>query len=232
MGLVIKTKNKYIDLSEKGLCIKERPKIPTPKMRMEKINVSGRDGTLTIKDSFEDIEIKVELNIMEDDVKKVIRSFKNIIFDTTEISFSDDDKFFYKVKNVEIDDIENEVDFYGSFLVNFVCDPYIYQKDTFEYKTVANNIVIQGYKSMPLIKITPSSTGSLVSFTIDGKQMTINNSTNPIYIDCSLMRVYSDTQSILRNVTGEFFELGTGEHKLNLKTNISKFEIQTREGWL
>ncbi len=43
-------------LKEYSLSIYERPNIPTPKMRVEEIEVDGRDGSLTRKKGYSNID--------------------------------------------------------------------------------------------------------------------------------------------------------------------------------
>ncbi|KXI14670.1 phage tail component protein [Peptostreptococcus anaerobius] len=228
-SLILFVKDKRIDLASKGFCIKERPHIPTTKARVESIDVQGRDGSLHIDKGYEDIDISVELNILDDKMQSRIREVKGLIFDCDKILFSDDEHFCYIVNSVTIGDIENEVNYYGSFEVTFNCRPFSYKVSTFEYKTISNSLFVEGYKAAPLFKIT--KTGEYFKFAIDDNIIGVNTSARVVYIDFDNLTCYSEGINLLDKMTGEFTELFNGNHTILNKSNVEKIEVMTREGW-
>lgn len=227
--LILGIKDRKVDLSSLGFCIKERPHIPTPEQDIESVEVQGRDGALHIEKGYRDIDISVELNFLEDKLHDSIRKVKDLLFDCDKIIFSDDDGFCYLVNYIKIGDIENEVSFYGSFEVVFNCRPYSYKLSTFKYIQVANSIVVEGYKALPLFKITKNS--NEMQFTIDGNMIKVDSTANVVYIDCDNLTCYSESINLLDEMSGEFPVLTTGQHTISNKRGILNIEVMLREGW-
>ncbi len=118
--------------SELGVSIVKRPNIPTSNKRYEEVEIEGRDGKLYRDlNSKEDINISIEFNFSSKDpnefhtkVRKIKRWLKSDI--DNKLVFSDDIYFYYKVKKVEIDDIERSLKRKGKFTVVFTCEAYQY----------------------------------------------------------------------------------------------------------
>ncbi|MGQ7075279.1 hypothetical protein ACUN90_27940, partial [Escherichia sp. SP-MK2] len=49
--------------SDYGICMVERPVIPTAEQEVEHIEVSGRHGSLTKKGAFKDVPLKIKFNM-------------------------------------------------------------------------------------------------------------------------------------------------------------------------
>jgi len=228
-SLIVGINDRKIDLSNLGFCIKERPQIPTPEQDIESVEVQGRDGALHIEKGYRDIDISVELNLMENNINKHIRDVKKILFECDKIIFSDDKEFCYLINYVKIGDIENEVNFYGSFEVVFNCRPFSYKLSTFEYAQVTDSINVEGYKALPLFKVTKNSNN--MQFTIDDIVIKLESTASTVYIDCDNLTCYSENINLLDKMTGEFPVLFNGQHTISNRIGISKIEVMLREGW-
>ncbi|MGG0731560.1 distal tail protein Dit, partial [Bacillus paramycoides] len=115
--------------SDYGICMVERPVIPTGEQEVEHIVVPGRHGSLTKKGAFKDVSLKVKFNLLEDEnIKPLIRRMKPWLLDGKTLFFTDDD-VYRKIKHVEIGDIANEIEEHGEFEVDFTLDPFEYTED-------------------------------------------------------------------------------------------------------
>ena len=230
--LILEVNDKRIDLSKMGFCIKERPSIPTPERVIEAITIPGRDGDLHIEKGLKDIDINVNLNYMGDDLQNVVRKVKSYLLDCDKIIFSDDPDFCYLVNFTKVGDIENEVNFYGDFEVTFNCRPLSYKLSSFKYVNARVPFIVDGYKSLPLFKITKQAGEAF--FILDSDPTTkilINTNATVVYVDCDSMTCYSDGINLLDKMEGRFIELSRGEHKISSHGGITKVEVMTREGW-
>ena len=230
--LILEVNDKLIDLSNMGFCIKERPSIPTPERVVETIDIPGRDGDLHIEKGYKDIDININLNYMGDNLQNVIRKVKGYLLDCDKIIFSDDPEFCYLVNFIKVGNIENEVDFYGDFEVTFNCRPLNYKLSSFKYVPALNPFIVDGYKSVPVFKITKSPGEAY--FVLDNDNDTkieVNTNATVVYIDCDSMTCYSDGINLLDKMIGDFIELGKGVHKITAYGGLSNVEVMTREGW-
>ena len=231
--LIVEVNEKMIDLSKLGFCIKERPSIPTPERVIETIDIPGRDGDLHVEKGYKDIDITVELNFMDDHLKDRIRVVKEILLDCDKIIFSDDQEFCYMVNFTKIGDIENEVDFYGSFEVTFNCKPFSYKLSTFKFVSAIDSFRVDGYKSAPLFKITNSQGDCYFILDNDNsKKIGVNIRASVVYVDCENITCRSDDGiNLLEYMVGDFIELDRGIHRITAYGGMSKVEVMTREGW-
>ncbi|MCR1955387.1 phage tail family protein [Clostridioides mangenotii] len=214
---------------EYSLSVYERPNIPTPKMRIEEIEVDGRDGSLTRKKGYSNIEIEVELNILEDILKPRLRQIKAWLLNAKRICFSDDYDYFYKVKNAEIDNIENEIDCYGKFTVKFNCDPFIYSNNGGVFNALYGNKILNlgTYKSRPYFKLTGKGD---IYFTLNNKRVDIKGVSDYVEIDSETFTCTRGSLNMLSKMTGDFPILNTGENNITLGN--CTLEYKTRERFL
>lgn len=218
-----------ISSSKYSLSVYERPKIPTPSMRVEEIEVDGRDGSLTRKKGYSDIEVEVELNIMEEILKPRLRQIKAWLLNAKNFSFSDDYGYFYKVKNVEIDDIENEIDCYGKFTVKFNCDPFVYSGNGELINELHSNKILNlgTYESRPYFKLTGKGD---IYFTLNNKRVDIKGVSDYVEIDSETFTCTRESLNMLAQMAGDFPILNTGENNITLGN--CTLEYKTRERFL
>ncbi len=92
------------------------------------VEVSGKDGKYLEENGYEDIAIPLELNFIIKDAKwhDRVRQIKNWLLENMnrELIFEDDAAFFYKVKKVELGEIEHTTRRIGNLTVSFTCEPY------------------------------------------------------------------------------------------------------------
>lgn len=215
------------------LSVANRPVIPTAKSKIVKIPVPGRDGDLIKFEGYEDVPLPIEFNILEDrNIKNDVRKIKAWLMNKSVLSFSDDPDYFRKIKNIDIGNIDNEVEFYGSFTTELLLDPFEYQKTTSKSYT-ASPVTLTNpgtYFSQPLIKI--KGTGTVV-LTVNNVGITLKNLTDEIILDCELKEAYKGlTTNMNNNMTGEFPIFVPGKNVISWSGTVTKIEIDERWRYL
>ncbi|KPU55746.1 MULTISPECIES: phage tail domain-containing protein [Bacillus] len=221
-----------IPASDYELCLVERPPIPTPKRKIIKHEVEGRDdGALTELGEYEDINLSVELNILldEESLKTKLRFIKVWLLEAKTLSFNDED-VFYKVKYVEIDDIENEIEEYGKFEVGFTLGPHAYF--TYSSLEITGPEIVYNpgtYKSNPFLKIYGSGE---IKMTINDKTFLLKDVNQYVIVDSQMMECYKDTSPQNHKMIGDFPFFQRGANNISWTGNVSKVEIEGRWRYL
>lgn len=144
-----------------GIKVVKRPNIPIPERNIELKSLKGRDGSLT-RDykTYNDIKISVSLNFIsgENDFINKGAEIADWLYNINDnkLIFSDNDKFYYKVKKIECKDIERSLKVIGKFIVTFVCDPYKYYIDNNEIEITNSTEIVSPIlveSSKPLITV-------------------------------------------------------------------------------
>ncbi|WJE51152.1 phage tail protein [Bacillus cereus] len=188
--------------SDFRMCMVERPKIPTAKREVEYIKVPGRHGSLTKKGAFEDVPLTIKFNLLEDEnAKPLIRRIKSWLLNGKVLHF-DDDVVYRKIKNVEIDDIENQIEEYGGFEATFTFDPFEYVEDETIILTTPGLVYNPGTeKSDPKIVITGNGT---VNITINDVTFQVKDIVGSVIIDSELLEAYKGTTNMNNKMIGNF----------------------------
>lgn len=209
-----------------GLYIAKRPAIPTPKQKIDSLQVDFRDGELTTKKGYSNINFPVEFNIMKDtNIKKELRYIKAWIINAETFQLTDDN-VYYKVKYVIFDNIENEIDNFGYFIVNFICDPFQYAIS--ESLTITSSGTLNNtgtYLSLP--KITVYGSGKIV-MSINGENITLTSITDYIVIDSEIMDAYRLTTNLNSRMTGEFPIFQVGNNTISWTGMVTKIVVEPR----
>ena len=168
--------------------------------------IQGRYGELVSSDNYMTNKIiNCVFSILGSEYHQIIRKMKlEWLKGTGTLVFSDQEDAFYKVLKINYGDMERQIRNYGTFSVEFVCDPYSYLKSgntqiNFPSQSITNNYDI----SHPLYYV--SGTG-VCTITINGKEFEANVS-GSMYIDSDLMISYRDNQNMSTFVTGDYENL-------------------------
>ena len=198
-----------ISSDDYGLCLTERPIIPTPQRDVEQIPVRGRNGSLTRKYGYMDIDIPVRLNLMTDALKGDVRHLKTWLLDATRLQFSDD-SVYYLVNNVSVGDIENEISEYGVFDVIFNCKP-------FQHEDVSQLIYPPALfynpgteKAYPVLRITMTGT---VIYNINGREFSLTYD-GTITVDSEMGMAYVGKTPMDDRMAGEMPYLDPGQNDI------------------
>lgn len=227
-------KNSYDDF---GILIAERPSIPSPKRRVNTINIPGRNSNLIFDEkTYEDITLTVECSVKDkQNLANKIDDIKAWLFETGEsdliFSFQEDRKYIAQVVNSI--DFKQIYKYFSEFPIIFNCRPFKY--------SVENNIIniiktgtkvtnIGTIESEPIISIYGS--GDIV-FKINEQQISLKGILNKIIINSIMQDCYDDEGNNLNGkMTGEFLKLKSGENIIEWSGNIIKVEIEPNWRWL
>ncbi|MGL4617096.1 MAG: distal tail protein Dit [Mycoplasmoidaceae bacterium] len=141
-----------------NLDIIQRPNFPTLTKKYEVHQVTGRNGGLYEFLGYEDRTIEVEFNLLNknsiNNHIRIIRKWLDRIEDN-KLAFSDDKQYFFKVKHIEYENIERELNILGKFKVTFICDSFSYDFNSQKETEIINNSIIFNYgdfKAKPILK--------------------------------------------------------------------------------
>ncbi|WP_410976594.1 distal tail protein Dit [Bacillus cereus] len=212
--------------SDYGICMVERPVIPTAEQEVEYIEVPGRHGSLTKKGAFKDVPLKIKFNMLEEEnIKPLVRRMKAWLMNGKTLYFTDDD-VYRKIKHIVVGDIANEIEEHGEFEVNFTLDPFEYTEDANIMLSTPGTIYNPGtMESTPMLFIAGNGTFRIFINDVSFQIKDVNGS---VVIDSDLLEAYSGTVSMNDKMIGGFPEFQIGENKIEWSGAIQFISIQPR----
>lgn len=212
--------------SDYGICMVERPVIPTAEQEVEHIEVSGRHGSLTKKGAFKDVPLKIKFNMLEEEnIKPLVRRMKSWLMNGKTLYFTDDD-VYRKIKHVVVGDIVNEIEEHGEFEVDFKLDPFEYTEDVNLKFTKPGVIYNPGtIESDPKFWIVGNGTFRI---TINDVSFQIKDVNGSVVIDSEILEAYTDTISMNHKMVGQFPIFNVGENTIEWSGAIQFMEIRPR----
>lgn len=216
-----------VNASSLGVYAVQRPDIPSPKKRIEKKTIAGRDGILAIDDeTFEEIIFAIDCNFMASNSKSFGECGRKIRAWTysnqqSELVFNDDMNYFYKTQIVEMSDIERVSRRVGKFTLNCTCAPFVYLslgKKAIDIPPILVNLY---YQSHPVFKLTGEG---IFELTVNGNSFFVNVAQNAT-VDSDLMLVYREDNGRLINQ----FSAGSFEN-LWLKNGNNSISVSAPSG--
>lgn len=187
-----------------GIIPVRRPSVPAPEIRVEEIEIPGRDGVLVENHkTYFPLVIPVEFNFLVSPHKwmDAFRKAKRWLSGSGPLILGDDQDYLYKVYYCKITDAERTSLRLGRFTVEFTCDPYAYvvygqkEHEISDVKYNPYNI------SHPIYLITGEGMCTLM---VNGNTMTANIGQN-LTINTDLMLSYRKDGTVLNtNVSGEY----------------------------
>ncbi|MBC6973043.1 phage tail family protein [Bacillus sp. Xin] len=212
--------------SDFQLSMVERPKIPTAKRKVEHIEVPGRHGSLTKKGAYEDVPFTIKFNLLEDEnIKPLIRRMKSWLLNGKILHFNDD-IVYRKIKNVEIDDIENDIEEYGYFEVKFTLDPFEYAED--ESITIYEQGLIYNpgtFESEPKMWIVAKGT---VNITINDITFQLKDIESSVVVDSEILEAYIGTVPMNNKMVGDFPIFNVGSNRISWSGTVQSITIRPR----
>ena len=229
--------NNVID-SDIGVHVSSRPSIPSAREIINSFTIPGRDGSLTIRDgTVEDIAIQVDFSFTAypDMWQRVAYMACDWLIGHSGavLRFSDMPGIFYKVKYVEVSDIERAHKKIGTFSAVFTCDGYQYL-DTGLIGMPAGTLTNNYSTSHPIYTITATTDGTC-TLTVGSKSIQATIAQN-LTIDTDLMlayridgtRIIANTALIMGNL--DFKDLWL-PHGATVVSVSSGFTLQIQPNW-
>lgn len=215
-----------------GLIVEERPNIPAPNFRTEKVKIPGRDGEMVInKGIIEDITITVSFAFLckPDKWQERFREARRWLLENKDnrLLLSDNDGFYYKVKETIIGTGEREARRIGKFEAEFLCNGYEYLiAGTREYD-IKDVLYNPYYLSKPIFLISGEG---MCDLKVNGNKMQANVGQN-LTIDTDLMIAYRiDGEMANTDVTGDYEDLylQEGDNQIEITDG---FEMKIIPNW-
>lgn len=208
-----------------------RPNIPCASFKKEFKTIPGRDGTVVIHTKeIEDITILIKFLFYgnRNEWMEKFRVAKQwLLSGGKELSFSDDQEYYYKVKNVIVGTGERQVKEVGEFEVSFLCDGALYLKrgnTEYDYSETKYN---PGIFSKPVYKVKGEGVCTL---TVNGKSITANVAQN-LTIDTERMISYREDGTLQNTaISGNYEDLYLQEGE-NAITVTEGFECKVIPRW-
>jgi putative phage tail component, N-terminal domain len=227
-------KNSYDDFR---ILIAQRPNLPSPKRRINTINIPGRDSNLRFDEkTYEDITLTVECSIQDkQNLANKIDDIKAWLFETGEsdliFSFQADKKYIAQVVNVI--DFKQIYKYFSEFPIVFNCRPFKYAvENTAAIINTSGTAVTNpgSIESEPVISIYGS--GDIV-FKINGEQISLKEVSEKVIINSAIKDCYDDAGNNLNGkMTGEFLKLKPGENIIEWSGSVTKVELLPNWRWL
>lgn len=213
-----------IKASDLRVSMKGFPNIPAPKRRYRELEISGRDGKYLEEEGYEDILLTLELNFIVNYEKwyEESREIRRWLFGNKnrELRFGKDAGFYYKVKKLEVGEIEHTTERIGNFNAQFTCEPYSYAYEG-KREMALSELEWNPYEVChPLYIISGNGNCSL---SVNDKTVRVNV-TGRVVIDTERMLTYLEDKT-LRNtaLTGKYEDLylKTGENTFSCSPGFS-----------
>lgn len=227
-------KNSFDDF---GILIAQRPNFPSPKRRVNTINIPGRDSNLRFDEkTYDDITIEVECSVKDkQDISNKIDAIKVWLFETGEsdliFSFQADKKYIAQVVNAI--DFKQVYKYFSEFPIIFDCRPFKYSvENSIETITTSGTKItnLGSIESEPIISIYGS--GDII-FKINEQQISFKGITDKIIVDSVIQDCYDDAGNNLNgNMSGEFLKIKPGENIIEWSGNVTKVELLPNWRWL
>lgn len=216
-----------------GLIVTSLPPITKPKLRVERLEIDGRDGSIINELGYESYEKQVEIGLTRNYDLDYIMSWLN---GEGEITFSNEPDKYYRVKIINQIDYEKLLRFKKA-VVTFETQPFKYSniegKKTFEV-TGLNEIVVRNignYKSKPIITLYGNG---IVNVSLNGTQQFVIDLTNDtsITLDSEEQEAYSGNELKNRQMEGQFINLEVNKNIITWNGTLTKIEISRYSRWL
>lgn len=223
------------DCFDLGIKAIARHSLPIPSFKYKEDKAEGiNGGYITEYKNVEDIEITISFNFLyinDDDFnykKRLIKNWLRKVKDN-KLSFSEDEDYYYKVKRLEVSNIEREIGI-ADFEVKFICEGYEYSAyGCREIKINKNYIVFNtGVKSFPILRVVGEGNTTI---TFNDKSFSLNVG-QEVIVDSEEELCYKDGRIVTNIMSGKFPFLEEGENIINwtgeniqiyLKTNLRDY---------
>ena len=217
-----------------GLIITNTPPITKPKMRVDKIEIDGRDGDIIEKVGYESYDKNVGIGLTRNyDINEVIKYFTG----DGELTLSDEPDKVY------IASIFDDVD-YDRLLqirkatVKFHVQPFKYLKNESKVSlnvTTQTSVEVENKGlevSKPIILLEGSGTIEIAVNGVNIFKYTFPSGETKVIINSLEEEAYFEGIYKNRNMLGEFPELEVGDNTISWTGTLTKIEIEPKSRWL
>lgn len=214
--------------SEDYLMVNKLPPIIKASRDIEKIEIDGRDGFLTVdKGTYKGTIKPVECTIMDLQDLDFICSWLD---GSGEVIFSNEPDRIYKATIINQISFDKIAATFHTLIIQFDCQPHKYSVDNDMLTlTEPGSIFNQGSKSKPIIKIYGAGA---IELAVNNIIVKLTNVADYVTIDSDIIDCYKDTMLKNNDMSGEFPELSAGVNEINWIGSVTKIEIIPNWRWL
>lgn len=227
------SKNSYEDF---GILISQRPSIISPKRRVNKISIPGRNSNLIVDEkTYDDITLSVECSVKDNDnLMNKLDDIKAWLFESGEsdliFDFQSDKKYIAQVVNSI--DFKVVYKYISQFPIIFSCRPFKYETEMNIIEMTKEGIILNpgSIYSDPIIKIFGSGD---ITLNINSETIKLKQVKEHIILDTVQQNCYSeDIGNLNSKMSGEFPKLETGENNISWTGAVYKVEVTPNWRWL
>lgn len=227
------SKNSYEDF---GILISQRPSISSPKRRVNKISIPGRNSNLIVDEkTYDDITLSLECSVKDNDnIMNKLDDIKAWLFESGEsdliFDFQSDKKYIAQVVNSI--DFKVVYKYISQFPIIFNCRPFKYETEMNIIEMTKEGIILNpgSIYSDPIIKIFGSGD---ITLNINSETIKLKQVKEHIILDTVQQNCYSeDIGNLNSKMSGEFPKLETGENNISWTGAVYKVEVTPNWRWL
>lgn len=214
-----------------GLIICSEPPISSSAIKIQEIEIDGRDGTVVEKLGYKSYNKSIEIGLKKDaNVNKILSYFSG----EGELIFKNENDKVYKAAIYEKIDLEKMLRLKKGTVI-FYCQPFKYKRnDTFV--NVTTSVTNEGnILSQPIIRLE-KQTNSYIDITVNKIRFKYSFNTNDTYveIDCQQMTVLYEGLNRSRNleIGFEFPSLAPGTNRISINSGDPLIKIKRKDRWL
>ena len=217
-----------------GLIITNTPPITKPKMKVDKIEIDGRDGDIIEKVGYESYTKNVGIGLARNyDIDEVIKYFTG----DGELILSDEPDKVYIASIFDDVDYERLLQIRKA-TVKFHVQPYKYLKDESKVSlsiTTQTSVEVENKGlevSKPIFMLEGSGTIEIAVNGINIFKYTFPNGENKVIVDSLKEEAYLEGVYKNRNMLVEFPKLEVGNNTISWTGTLTKIEIEPKSRWL
>lgn len=213
---------------EMNLRLESYPSIPIANEEYEEIFVEGRQGSLIInKGTYKNCVIPFIFTFLSDDIHPNFDIVYNWLSDIKDnrLYYGRTDRV-YIVKKVIFGDFEQEFKTFGSFNVDFICEP-------FKQDPSPTKITLTSPKDIYYLGTQPGDVlfkiygNGNIQLNVDDETMVINEVSDYVEIDGKLLQVRNrDGTSKDDDTVGDFVQFSYGKNHIDWSGDVSKVELE------
>jgi len=210
-----------------GLRTTVPPIIPVSQRIINNIAVDGREGTLTNKRGWEDLQIRMHTGLLGENLHSRFRELLPKLLNAKNVYFSGDPDVFYNLKHVRVDVLERRLQSLFEFAVTFVCSPFRYVRNVPPITLTASGAVVNTGTVFSLPKIVVFGTGTQ-TLTINGKPIILNILQGSLTVDSELKTCHFGNVAQNNRMQGDFPVFEVGSNSVSFGSGITRLEIEPR----
>ena len=219
-SFIWKNKDSYLDY---GIVINVLPPETVPESDIEEIEITGRDGTLTIDNNAKkSYTLPMECTLLDftriDEIKAWLGG------NSGDLIFNWQNTYKYEARLNNKIDIAQSLEVLGEFQLIWKVQPYKKNIDNSIITLIATGTILNSgsANSKPIIKVF--GTGA-ITLTVNGNIVNLTNIVDYVTVDSDLADCYKETQLMNNDMSGEFPILTPGNNTISWTGAVTKLEI-------